>query len=228
MVEISAEAMASFAANILEVRNRKGDPYIILSENALAALRPNQRKILESCATLLPVAIPTIEHVGGGSARCMIAEVFIPRKERAGYRIKNPETTQDFEAYYHLRWEMLRKPWKQPKGSEKDEGDSSAVHLMAENHLGEAIGVARVHQQEPGVSQIRYMAVASEYQGRGVGRALVIQAEQIARETGSNVMILQARENALEFYLSLGYEIMEKTYVLFDEIQHFRMEKILN
>jgi GNAT superfamily N-acetyltransferase len=69
------------------------------------------------------------------------------------------------------------------------------------------------------------MAVDDSAQGKGLGKKIMLAAEQNARMLGYAKMMLQARENAIPFYLSLGYIQKEKTHLLFDEIQHWRMEK---
>jgi hypothetical protein len=51
---------------------------LLLSKSAYDAFTPAQRKVLGRDKTLLPVAVPTIQAVGGGSVRCMVAEVFLP------------------------------------------------------------------------------------------------------------------------------------------------------
>ncbi len=76
VLRLDAQEHTAFAANQLTLAGRAG-PVVVLSTGALAALRPESRRFLEAFGSLLPVSIPTIERVGGGSARCMIAEVFI-------------------------------------------------------------------------------------------------------------------------------------------------------
>lgn len=78
IVEISFDQMNHFAGNMLQLQNSAGDSLLLLSQQAYDILRPEQRSHLESFATLVPVRIPTIETIGGGSARCMVAEVFLP------------------------------------------------------------------------------------------------------------------------------------------------------
>lgn len=80
IVPITLAQMNSFCGNILEVKNRHGSPYIIMSQTAYEAFTETQREQLSRHALLLPIAIPTIETVGGGSARCMMAEIFLPLK----------------------------------------------------------------------------------------------------------------------------------------------------
>ena len=64
---------------MIALRNRDRDPVIALSSSALGAFRPDQLRVLESFGELVDVAIPTIEAVGGGSVRCMIADIHLPR-----------------------------------------------------------------------------------------------------------------------------------------------------
>lgn len=80
LIELSPDQIDHFAGNSLQLVDRRGAPVLVLSTTALASLRPDQRQALERHTTLLPVAIPTIEAVGGGSARCMLAELFLDPK----------------------------------------------------------------------------------------------------------------------------------------------------
>ena len=80
IIDISFEQMNNFAGNMLQVHNADGDPILVMSQAAFDSLRADQIQRLEAKTHLLPVAIPTIEHYGGGSVRCMIAEVYLPKK----------------------------------------------------------------------------------------------------------------------------------------------------
>ncbi len=79
IVEITAAQLERFAANLLEVSNDEGAPIIVMSKNAYNAFDANQRDQLAQFGTLLPVNLNTIETYGGGSARCMLCEVFLPQ-----------------------------------------------------------------------------------------------------------------------------------------------------
>lgn len=79
LISISFNQMEHFAGNMLEVKNKSGQRILILSESAYATLTLEQKAFLEKRSRLLPVNITTIETIGGGSARCMIAENFLPR-----------------------------------------------------------------------------------------------------------------------------------------------------
>ena len=78
LIDISLEQVYHFAGNMLQVRSREGKPYLILSQQAYDALTPEQIGTLSEYNPLIPIPIPTIERYGGGSVRCMMAEVFLP------------------------------------------------------------------------------------------------------------------------------------------------------
>ncbi|MCW5921839.1 MAG: amidinotransferase [Saprospiraceae bacterium] len=78
IVDITLEQMNAFAGNMLQVRNTTGDTILVMSEQAYRSLSPSQIKTLEAHTRLLHSPIETIETYGGGSARCMMAEVFLP------------------------------------------------------------------------------------------------------------------------------------------------------
>lgn len=80
IVELSFAQLRRFGCNLLELKSGKGEPVIALSDKARACLKPDQVRALEGFGELLDIPIPTIEAVGGGSVRCMIAEVHLPRR----------------------------------------------------------------------------------------------------------------------------------------------------
>ena len=141
-------------------------------------------------------------------------------------KIIEPTTSEEFKKYYNLRYEVLRKPWLQPKGSERDEEEETSLHRMIiDEPNGKAVAVGRLQFNTIEEAQIRYMAVSDDYQGMGFGSKMLIVLDNIAREKGSRKIILQSRGNAVKFYEKNGYKTLKKSYVLFDEIQHWLMEK---
>lgn len=76
VVEISEAQMDEFAGNMLQVRNDAGEKYWVMSSRAHQALLPGQVRILEQDSTLIHAPLDVIERYGGGSARCMLAEIF--------------------------------------------------------------------------------------------------------------------------------------------------------
>jgi len=81
VIAIDAGEMGGFAGNLLALRTRDGSPLIAMSEAALRALAPENRRRVERHGAIVAAAIPTIERLGGGSVRCMLAEVFLPRSD---------------------------------------------------------------------------------------------------------------------------------------------------
>jgi len=76
LVKITLAQVEQFAGNVLELASKEGEPLIVLSRRAHEALEPAQLAVLERHGRLVPVALDTIERHGGGSARCMLAELF--------------------------------------------------------------------------------------------------------------------------------------------------------
>ncbi len=81
MIEISLDQVHHFAGNMLELVNAKGEHILVMSEQAYLSLSKEQVATLSSYATILHPPLYTIESNGGGSARCMIAELFLPWKK---------------------------------------------------------------------------------------------------------------------------------------------------
>jgi hypothetical protein len=79
IVDITQRQMFEFAGNLLELAPAAGR-VIALSTTAWRSLEPAQRRVLESHADVIPAAIPTIERIGGGGVRCMLAELHLPKR----------------------------------------------------------------------------------------------------------------------------------------------------
>lgn len=80
VIEISQDQLNHFAGNMLQVFDIAEKPYLIMSEQAHSSLNAAQLKSLEKYNPLIPIAIPTIEALGGGSTRCMMAEIHLINK----------------------------------------------------------------------------------------------------------------------------------------------------
>ncbi len=140
------------------------------------------------------------------------------------YIIRNPKNKIEWEEYYLLRYNLLRKPLGQPLGSEKNEGDLTGTHFAL--FVGDSIiGVARLDRIDAKINQIRFFAIEEKQQGKGYGKKLLDAIEESARMKHCEKIILQARENAISFYERNDYVIVKKTHLLFGEIQHWLMEK---
>ena len=80
VVRITKDQMHCFAGNMLQVKNKKGEKFLVMSQTAFESLYEDQKEELSSRCKLLPISIPTIEQVEGGSVRCMMAEIFLQKK----------------------------------------------------------------------------------------------------------------------------------------------------
>lgn len=143
------------------------------------------------------------------------------------FTIIEPTSESDFNDYYRIRYEILRKPWNQPEKSTKDDTESTSIHLLAKDSSGKPVATGRLQFNSDKEAQIRSMAVIDECQGIGIGALLIKHLEKIAHEKKIRRIVLDARENAVEFYLHNGYRVVEPSYLLFGEIKHFKMQKEL-
>ncbi len=141
--------------------------------------------------------------------------------------VTQPQTPDEFEKYYDLRWRILRKPWDQPRGSEKDDKEGTAIHVMVCEKDRIPVGAGRSHFNSADEAQIRFMAVEENMQGRGIGAMLLKELERRSKEKGAKYIILNARDTAIKFYEKYGYEITKQSYTLFESVPHFEMRKEL-
>lgn len=82
LIPITAKQKFNFAGNMLEVGNDGGEKFTVMSQAALDSLNVGQIQQIEKYTTIISPTIPTIEKLGGGSARCMMAEIFLPRDQK--------------------------------------------------------------------------------------------------------------------------------------------------
>jgi hypothetical protein len=80
VIDISYDQMESFAGNMLQIRNESGQTFLVMSKAAYDSLTSTQKDTLSAKTELLPIDISTIEYYGGGSVRCMMAEIFLQKK----------------------------------------------------------------------------------------------------------------------------------------------------
>ena len=80
VIDITEDQVSNFAGNMLQVQNANHENYLVMSTSAFKCLTEEQKGRIESYCKILHSEIDTIETLGGGSARCMMAEVFLPKK----------------------------------------------------------------------------------------------------------------------------------------------------
>ncbi len=140
---------------------------------------------------------------------------------------RSPKSSEDFDKYYQLRWQVLRKPWGKPPGSEQDDLEQQSFHRMIVDENQQVLAVGRLERTSQFQGQIRYMAVSENSQGHGLGKQIISALEQQAKQLGLKSIELKARENAVGFYENIGYQQQGFSHLLFDEIKHFTMTKSL-
>jgi hypothetical protein len=80
IIEISQEQVLEFAGNMLQIQSKKGHKLLVMSEKAYKSLNSKQIRILEEYNQILAIDLGIIETLGGGSARCMLAEIHLDKK----------------------------------------------------------------------------------------------------------------------------------------------------
>jgi len=124
------------------------------------------------------------------------------------YTIKTPKSRDDFKAYYALRYRVLREPFGYPKGTEKDDYEPISEHFMAISEKGEVVGVAKLYEKAEGVGHVSHLAVAPDYQHKGIGHLLLQNMEQRAREKGFKIIGTTARTTASAYFERFGFRVV--------------------
>lgn len=130
----------------------------------------------------------------------------------------------DYEQVYNLREEILRKPIGLSLKNEDLSNDAQDIILGAIQQ-GKVIGCLMIHPTEAGHKvKIRQMAVADDYQGKGLGRMLMTEAEQLVWKINKTHIVLNARVTAQPFYEKLNYKTTSDVFTEVG-IPHVVMEK---
>lgn len=140
--------------------------------------------------------------------------------------LRSPLTNSEWKKYFLFRWNILREPIGLDKKSTKDSLEEKSYHLMATDISENILGVGRIHFLNKKESQIRYMAVQEEYRKMGIGKQIVIGLEGFSIKNDRYKIILNARDNAVNFYSRLGYKILGP-YDAGIGIDHYKMSKNL-
>lgn len=144
------------------------------------------------------------------------------------FKIIQPQSEEEKQQYYQLRYEVLRKPWNRPHHSTFDDTENTSEHFLMLDDLNNAAVTGRLQFNSESEAQIRSMAVRHDLHGMGLGKKMIAHLEKICADKKIQTIVLDARENAVGFYEQCGYEVREKSYLLFNTIQHFKMDKKLS
>lgn len=133
--------------------------------------------------------------------------------------------SKEYHQMVKLRDDILRKPLG--LGFSKDELEEEKDNmLIAAFEDDDILGCCMLVEEKPGILRLRQMAVLNDLQGKGIGRALMNFAENLARDQGYRIMSMHARKNAVGFYEKMGYKIAGNEF-LEVTIPHYVMEKKL-
>jgi len=133
--------------------------------------------------------------------------------------------TKEYQQMVNLRNEILRKPLGLCFNEEELEKEKDDI-LMGAFEDDRLLGCCLLTPMDGATVRLRQMAVPNNMQGKGIGRALMIFAENIARDLGYKKLCMHARKTATGFYQKLGYNIIGDEF-LEVTIPHFTMEKAL-
>jgi len=131
----------------------------------------------------------------------------------------------EYDQMVKLRDEMLRKPLGLGFTSQEldNEKENMLIGAFEDEHM---LGCCMLVEENPATVRLRQMAVLNDLQGKGIGRALMIFAENIARDHGYKTLSMHARKNAVGFYEKMGYNIASDEFTEVT-IPHYVMEKKL-
>ena len=131
--------------------------------------------------------------------------------------------TKEYLQMVHLRNEILRKPLGLILEKDELEKEKDDI-LMGAFEDERLLGCCLLTRMDPATIRLRQMAVPNNMQGKGIGRALMIFAENIARDQGYKKLCMHARSTAVGFYQKLGYAISGDVFTEVT-IPHYIMEK---
>lgn len=124
-----------------------------------------------------------------------------------------------------LRDDILRKPLGLGFDQQELENEKKNM-LIAAFEDDEMLGCCMLVEENPETVRLRQMAVLNDLQGKGIGRALMHFAENLARDRGYKILSMHARKNALGFYEKMGYKVASDEFTEIT-IPHYVMEKRL-
>ncbi|MBE9121416.1 GNAT family N-acetyltransferase [Tychonema sp. LEGE 07199] len=118
--------------------------------------------------------------------------------------IREVQNAQELEEMFYQRWLVLRSPLGMEKGSERDDREDGAVHLigMCDRKI---IASARLRESSPGLGSISYVAVLPEFQNQGIGTKLIENLIVKAQAKNLKTLRLKSRINAIKFYQRIGF-----------------------
>ena len=133
--------------------------------------------------------------------------------------------SSEYQQMVKLRDTILSKPLGlsfTPEDLEKEK-DNMLIGAFDDERM---LGCCMLVEEQPDIVRLRQMAVLNDLQGKGIGRALMNFAENLARDRGYKIIRMHARDNAVGFYEKVGYRIKGDKFIEIT-IPHYVMEKDL-
>jgi len=133
--------------------------------------------------------------------------------------------TIEYQLMVKLRDDMLRRPLglKFTEDELEEEKDNMLIGAFEDDSM---LGCCMLVEENSGVVKLRQMAVLNALQGKGIGRALMQFAENLARDHGYKVLTMHARKHAVGFYEKMGYKVKGEEFQEVS-IPHYEMQKEL-
>ena len=133
--------------------------------------------------------------------------------------------TPDYRQMVKMREEILRKPLGLSFTEDELAVEKNNLFIAAFED-DEMLGCCMIVEENPEKAQLRQIAVLNSLQGKGVGRALILFAENLARDRGYKTMFMHARKNTTSFFEKMGYKTCSNEFIKLT-IPHIEMEKEL-
>lgn len=133
--------------------------------------------------------------------------------------------TPEYQQMIKMREDILRKPLGLNFEEKELESEKNNL-LIAAFDDDKMLGCCMLVPENENIVRLRQMAVLNDLQGKGIGRALMLFAENLARDRGYNKISMHARKNATGFYEKVGYKVVGDEFVEVT-IPHYNMEKEL-
>lgn len=133
--------------------------------------------------------------------------------------------SKEYKQMVKLREDILRKPLGLGFDPNELENEKDNMFIGAFEDE-EMLGCCMLVKEDSNTVRLRQMAVLNDLQGKGIGRALMNFAENLARDGGYKTLSMHARKNAIGFYEKMGYNVASKEFIEIT-IPHFVMEKKL-
>ena len=133
--------------------------------------------------------------------------------------------SKEYQQMVKLRDDILRKPLGLSFDQQELEKEKDNM-LIGAFEDDDMLGCCMLVEEKPGIVRLRQMAVLNDLQGKGIGRALMNFAENLARDNGYKILSMHARKNAIGFYEKMGYKVSGDEFIEVT-IPHYVMEKVL-